>query len=121
MITFRGGAASGSRMLWPTRDADTTRYVRVEPWSPSGAELARFVGEYASDEAEVIYRIVADSGRLVLRWRPDGELALEPVYRDTFRARGAGIVWFHRDARGRVTGLSVGLGRARDVRFTKTS
>jgi CubicO group peptidase (beta-lactamase class C family) len=120
VITFRGGAAPSARMLWPTRDADTTRYVRVEPWRPTRAELLAFAGEYASDEADVSYRVAVDSGKLVLRWRPDGEIAIEPVYRDTFAARGAGIVWFHRDRRGRITGLSVGLGRARDIRFRKT-
>ena len=54
----------------------------------------------------------------MLRARPDDRLSFQPAYRDGFR-RGGQTIRFIRDAKGRVTGLRVFAGRARDVRFDR--
>ena len=41
---------------------------------------------------------------------------LAPIYRDAFRM-GGNIVRFHRDGTGRISSLSLGLGRVYDMRF----
>lgn len=87
--------------------------------APSAVRPAELVGEYRSDEAEVAYTVASDSGRLVLRRRPDTTLALTPAYADAFTTPGGWLVRFTRDRAGRVNGLSLGLGRVRDLRFER--
>jgi CubicO group peptidase (beta-lactamase class C family) len=112
---------STTEVLEPTADGDTTRYVAVARWMPTAAELSSFAGEYASEEANATYRVRLEKGKLIVEAPRVSPFELVPTWRDAFIASSAGNpVWFHRDARGRVTTMSVGFGRARDVRFTKT-
>jgi CubicO group peptidase (beta-lactamase class C family) len=118
-IADRGGKTT--EVLEPTPDGDTTRYVAVVPWKPAAAALTEFAGDYASDEADATYRLRVEKGKLVIEAPRMSALELVPTWRDAFIASDLGNpVWFHRDSRGRVTTMSVGFGRARDVRFTKT-
>lgn len=117
---LRFGAA-GREMLRLTADGDTIRYVRAEAWTPAPAELAELAGEYASDEAEVTVRLEVEGGKLRLVRRLSRPIELVPTYRDGALAPGAGIVWFHRDAAGKVTGFSLGSGRVRDLRFRRVA
>jgi hypothetical protein len=100
-------------------EMDEIVYEKVEPWMPSVAELAAFVGDYSSDEAEVTLTIASENGKLVLHRRPDTKIALSPTYRDGFQAPNLGSVRFLRDASGKVTSLSVGEARVWDLRFRK--
>ena len=106
-------------MLRPGPDGDTTRYLPVPEWKPTAAQLAEFAGEYVSDEAEVTLRLVVEGGKLVLHRRPNETMELSPSYRDALSAPRAGLLWFRRDGRGRVTGLSLGLGRVRELQFRR--
>ena len=73
------------------------------------------------DEAEVAYTIRADKGALVALRRPDARFALAPAYKDAFTNAQLPLVLFRRDAsNGQIVGLSLGLGRVRDLRFRKT-
>ena len=47
----------GDRMRIPSEMDGGTWYERVEPWTPTPAELASLAGEYTSDEAEVTFRV----------------------------------------------------------------
>jgi CubicO group peptidase (beta-lactamase class C family) len=100
-------------------EMDETVYEKVEPWTPSAADLAALTGDYVSDEAEVTLTIAIDDGKLVLRRRPDTKIALRPTYRDGFQAAGMGSVRFLRDPSGKVTELSVGEARVWDLRFRR--
>lgn len=94
------------------------RYERVEPWSPSPAELRVFTGTYHSDEAETTYRVSVEDGGLTVWQRPDVTRTLEPLYPDAFEMDGR-IVRFLRGAGGRVETLSLSLGRVYDMRFER--
>jgi CubicO group peptidase (beta-lactamase class C family) len=94
-------------------------YERVEPAKPTADELKLLAGTYASDEAEVDLKVIADGRDLKIHRRPDTTLTLRPVYADAFTAPGLGLVRFRRDPSGRVTGLSVTLDRVWDLRFLR--
>ena len=107
---------SGPRLLAP--DGDTIAFERVEEATPSAP--AELVGEYHSDEAEATYTVALEDGKLLLRRRPDVSVLLTPAYADAFTTPHGSLVRFTRDASGRVNGLSLGLGRVRDLRFART-
>jgi CubicO group peptidase (beta-lactamase class C family) len=100
---------------------DTVSYLLEEAWTPTTADLRQYVGEYSSDEAEADFDVVLDdSGKLVLRGRYDRRIELIPAYRHAFTTSdGPGLVIFRRDARGRVTSMSFGMGRVRDLQFVR--
>ena len=88
--------------------------------TPTAADLAKYQGTYVSDEAEVIYTIRAEDGALFARRRPDARFALAPSYKDAFTNAQLPLVLFRRDPKtGQVNGLSLGLGRVRDLRLRK--
>ena len=102
-----------------TDDGDTVVYVPAATAKLGAAALAEYAGTYRSDEAEGPYTIAVKDGALVLRLRPAFELALSPAYLDAFTAAGGELLRFRRDRAGRVTEVSVGNGRVREMRFAR--
>ena len=102
----------GSRMRVLTEGDEGNWYERVEPWNPAAAELARFVGEYTSDEAEATFRVVLEDGRLVMHRRPDGVFPLTPTYRDGFSCALGSVRFLGEE-------MSLGESRVWDLRFRK--
>ncbi len=98
----------------------STDYRRAAPVSPSAAQLGAYAGGYASDEADVTYRVIADGAglRLQLDRRPHITMALKPTYSDTFENEDM-VVRFRRDGAGQVRALSIGIPRVRDLVFTR--
>ena len=97
---------------------DTTRYVPARPAVATPTMFAQYVGTYVSEEAEVTYTVAVDSGKLVIRRRPGFTAALTPTYYDAFETPES-TLWFVRDRTGRVTGLSMGMGRVRELKFRR--
>lgn len=120
-VEFRGrDVARAFDVIGP--DGDRVRYAIAVPFAPTSADLARYEGTYVSDEAEVTYTVKVESGALIAARRPDVRIALTPAYHDAFTAAlRIPLVLFRRDARGQVNGLSLGLGRVRDLRFRRIS
>lgn len=108
---------TGLRLL--TADGDVIPFDRVSEAAPTPAQLAEYAGEYASDEAEVTYRIVVEEGKLVAKGRPDVSAPLTPLYADAFQAANGWLVRFARNGDGKISGLSLGLGRVRELRFER--
>lgn len=108
----------GKGLRGMTADGDVIPFERIAEAAPTPAQLAGYVGEYRSDEAEVTYTIAIEDGGLVLRLRPSTVLKLTPTYADAFTFPG-GTVRFLRDGQGKVTELSAFLGRVRDLRFQR--
>ena len=98
-------------------DGDTVVYLPVEAHAPSAQELAAYIGTYASDEAATSFTVAQQDGKLLLRQRPALSLELRPAYRDVFEAPTGDVVRFIRDDTGKVTEMSLFLGRVRDLRF----
>ena len=93
-------------------------FDKVERAHPSHDDMQVFVGDYVSDEAETTLTVALTSKGLELHQRPDAVHPLTPDYADAFDSE-LGIIRFLRDAKGRVTGLSVGESRVWDLRFRK--
>jgi CubicO group peptidase (beta-lactamase class C family) len=94
-------------------------YEKVEPVTPTAAQLAELAGTYVSDEAETVLTAVVENGALVLKRRPDTAIKLAPSYKDAFGAGPLGTVIFRRDPRGTVAELSVVQDRVWDLRFAR--
>jgi len=93
-------------------------YEATEGASPSGAELADFIGAYVSEEIDPVYRIVLDGDKLSLvRLKHEAEV-LRPAVRDVFTGE-IGTVRFARDANGHVTGFVLNAGRILNFHFTR--
>jgi len=119
-LFFSGGDANSTVVsVKVTRPADEpVFYYKVETAHPTRTELEGLVGEYASDEAEVTFKVAIEGDHLVIHRRPDTTIPLTPTYRDGFTS-SLGSVRFLRDADGLVSELSVGDPRVWDLRFRK--
>jgi hypothetical protein len=93
-------------------------FERVEPFTPTTAQLEAFAGVYRSDEIEATYRIVVKDGRLRLERLKSDSSMLEPLVTDTFSSQ-PGVIRFTRDATGTVIGFVLEAGRVRGVKFWK--
>ncbi|HZO18499.1 MAG TPA: serine hydrolase [Gemmatimonadaceae bacterium] len=111
------GRTRAMRLIQP--GGDTTTFLPVDAHVPTGDELAAYAGTYRSDEAATTFRIVVESGKLFLRQRPALSFALRPAYRDAFEVPTGDLVRFIRDGSGKVTEMSLFLGRVRDLRFVR--
>jgi CubicO group peptidase (beta-lactamase class C family) len=115
VYAFARDYASFSVESWQYTDE---RYERVEPWTPTEAELAQLTGTYHSEDAETTYVVRVESGQLVIWQRPNDTRRYAPIYRDAFRSGGY-IVRFRRDGSGPPGALSLSLGRVYDMRFER--
>lgn len=107
---------NGLRVLTP--DGDIIPFDRVTEVAPTAAQLAEYVGEYTSDEAEVTWKVAMEEGKLVVKWRPDVTVGLKPLYADAFHTENGFLIRFFRKE-GRISELSLGLSRVRDLRFER--
>jgi CubicO group peptidase (beta-lactamase class C family) len=113
--------APPTRARLVSADGDTAFFARETTWDPSATQLQSYAGTYTSDDAEATFTLTVKDGKLVATSRPDRSGALTPTYRDGFTTPDGNVVWFHRDARGRVNSASLGMGRVRDLRFRRVN
>ena len=111
----RGGARPDAVLRTP--DGDSMHLEPVPAFQPTAAELAEYVGEYESDEAEATYRVEVQSGALALVDRYGESRPLGPAYPDAFSGP-QGLIIFRRDGDA-VTAFSVVQGRVWDLRFER--
>jgi len=93
-------------------------FETAESFSPTGVQLAEYVGAYVSEEIDPVYRITGDGGKLCLvrmKHKPD---TLRPATRDVFTGQ-IGTVRFTRDANGRVSAFVLNAGRIQNFHFIK--
>ncbi len=103
--------------------------ARAEPVPPPDAgELARYTGDYASDELGVIYRLAMIDGRLSLRTildaggfpRDTSPAALRATRQDQFVESESGVrLSFTMDAKGIPTSFVASAGRTGGLVFTR--
>ncbi len=88
----------------------------------SSVDLNSFAGRYFSEELETFYDLSVEDGKLVIRHRRFGPVALTYTSGDSFSGTlPVSSMVFRRDAEGKVTGFEAGNGRARGIIFTKVS
>ncbi len=90
---------------------------RVKAVRPTAEELAQYVGEYASEEAESAFNVRLDGEALALTGRPDRRYPLTPLYADAFESEVGTIIF--RRAGERATEFSVVEDRVWDLRFRR--
>lgn len=108
------------RMQVASGGGKPTVFEEVQPASPRPEELAAYAGTYTSAELDTTWTLAVENGRLSLRPKRGTAMPLEPSFADAFGGP-AGLMRFQRDGEKKVTGFIVGAGRARDLKFTKTS
>lgn len=125
-------AANANAAALSKRVADVYLEGRLKPAPPeapkpalpktetslSPSQLARYAGEYYSEELDTHFHFVVRDKTLYLKRRfgPDGPL--QPVSRDTFRVAGATFA-FERDATDDIAALKVSEPRARNIAFER--
>jgi CubicO group peptidase (beta-lactamase class C family) len=88
----------------------------------ASVDLTSFAGRYFSEELETFYDLSVEDGKLVIRHRRFGPVALTHTNGDSFSGTlPVSQVVFQRDAQGTVTGFEAGNGRARGITFKKVS
>lgn len=120
---WRFTMAADGRPVTATRTSgdEVARYVAERAWSPTPAELAQFAGVWHSDEAEATFMFAVDGEQAAFVQRPATRIALTPQYKDHFTLGNDtnAVLWFIRDAAGRVTTLHMGASRVRDMPFAR--
>jgi hypothetical protein len=116
LVTDGSGKITGLRVL--SYGFELEALDKVEPATPSQAEMQAMAGEYRSDEAETTFSVVLTPKGLEIHQRPDTVYRLTPTYAGGFSSE-LGSVRFLRDKAGHVTGLSVGDSRIWDLRFER--
>ena len=94
------------------------------PQAPTQTAIPRELGQalagvYYSAELEATYRIVAGSDAVTLEMGNNGPVALRLTGPDLLRTPQGLELKLVRDGGSRITGLTIGAGRVRDLAFTK--
>lgn len=105
------GLATGLRTVTPTASD-----FPVAGTMPRADSLAKFVGDYSSDEVGVGFSVRLEQGRLVLRRAPADSWIITRVNKDGRFTAGPWQLWFTAERGGPV--MHLGSGRAYDVVFT---
>jgi CubicO group peptidase (beta-lactamase class C family) len=99
-------------------DGSITRLFLEQAWTPTAAELASFAGDWYSEEANATITFAVEGDKAFIKQRPTTKLPLGPLYKDHFGGPGQ-VIWFTRDASGKIDKLHVGTSRMRDMPFTR--
>jgi CubicO group peptidase (beta-lactamase class C family) len=120
-ITFNTAADSAVEGITFQQDGAQHPGKRVVE-KAAAVDLTSFTGRYFSEELETFYDLSVEEGKLVIRHRRFGPVALTHTSGDSFSATlPVSQVVFQRDAQGNVTGFEAGNGRARGIMFKKVS
>ena len=93
---------------WPTERV----FTRMTAPMPTASALAKFAGQYRSDETDTTYTVRIADGKLMLAWPRAYDIALDAVGGDRFLG-SRGTVTFTRKASGEVDGLTISNRRLR--------
>jgi len=116
-ITFNSAADGAVEGITFQQDGQHPGRRVVEKAS---VDLTTFAGRYFSEEIETFYDLSVEGGKLVIRHRRFGPVALTHTSGDSFSATlPVSQVVFQRDAQGYITGFEAGNGRARGIVFKK--
>jgi CubicO group peptidase (beta-lactamase class C family) len=99
----------------------TYRATRLEAWNPTPRELAKFVGQYFSEELGTFYEVEASDEGLILKHRRLEDVELVPKVIDSFSGSFPIVeIAFVRDQASVVVGLLASSGRTKDIEFVRS-
>ena len=112
---------SPDRFELKTKEGETVRYRRAQPYTATADDLKGFSGRYESDELLAVLELTPGKRGLAARLNNARPLGREfmPVDPDTFQF-GAFMLRFVRDDAGQVIALDLNSPVLRKVRFTRT-
>ena len=78
------------------------RFTAEAEWQPAAADLTTFAGDWYSDDADATVKFVAEGTNAFLLFKNSPRMAIRPLYKDCFTDGSGQILWFDRDASGKV-------------------
>lgn len=132
-LIFEPGSGGAPKKVRITGEEELNAVYEVIPdYAPSAAELASYVGDYASDELGVSFRLgmVEDKLKLVAMLDPAGFKRsggiplneLRPTLADEFEVSGTPVtLHFTRNAAHGISGFTLDAGRTRGMVFARRS
>ncbi|QQP94914.1 serine hydrolase domain-containing protein [Lysobacter enzymogenes] len=114
-LSFRDAGRGRPRVLVQQAEGERTEFEALAVAAPDAAALAAYAGDYRCEELGRDYRLSVIDGAL---HRFDPRVApprLEPLERDSF-TEDAITYRFQRGADGKIDGVSLDVGRVRDLR-----
>lgn len=118
-ITFEFDSDGRRVAMVRTDEDDVDRFLAVDEWKPTEAELKAMEGNWYSEEADAYVRTIAKDGKLIIRLESLDELPFDPSYKDHFTFPGGIVVWVTRNRTGEVDSFHVGAPRLRDMSFAR--
>ena len=115
-------AGSGRAKQLRTLDGQTQVgvFTRVEPFTPSAAQLRGYAGVYVSSELDVEWTLAADDAGLVIRRSKRADMAVQPLDVDMFTTIGD-FMKFSRSPRGDITGFTLVSTGVRSLTFERVN
>ncbi|MBK9155661.1 MAG: serine hydrolase [Chloracidobacterium sp.] len=98
---------------------DTVTYTLESEWKPTADDLQTMAGEWYSEDADATVKFEADGSNAFLLVKNAPRMTLRPLYKDHFAEQSGQLVWFDRNAAGKITGLHIGSDRMRDMPFVR--
>jgi CubicO group peptidase (beta-lactamase class C family) len=117
-VSFPSAASGAPRRMQLSGAGRVLDFEEEQPAALQPGDFAAYAGTYTSAELDTFWVLKVEDGRLILHPKRGEVMPLDPAYADAFLGP-AGVIRFQRDAAKKVTGFLVGVGRARDVQFTK--
>ncbi|MFN2387122.1 MAG: hypothetical protein ABR576_12715 [Thermoanaerobaculia bacterium] len=116
-VDFRAeGAVRELRLTYP--DEPPILFDSIRAASPGASRLAAYRGPYVNEELGVVYEIVWEGSRLLLRRPGHSPSELTARFEDAFSDRDIGVIRFARAASGEICGFTVRYG-AQSLEFAK--
>ena len=112
------GRAQGFRSFIDQTQNGT--FERVEPFTPSSAQLRAYTGTYTSSELDVAWTIAERDSGLVIRRPGKAHTVVEPLATDMFTTIGD-FMKFSRDSRGAINGFTLVSTGARSLSFERVN
>ena len=116
--TFKTDKDGKPTQLEVINPGGVTRLFAETEWIPAASDLSAFAGDWYSEEARAGFTLVVEGDKVFVTQRPSLRLPLRPVFKDHFNGQGY-MVWFTRDASGKIDKMHVGGSRMRDMPFVR--
>jgi CubicO group peptidase (beta-lactamase class C family) len=104
------------RVSFEGRKFDLYQKIVVESITP--AHINAYVGEYYSNELNVLYKVLLDEGQLFIKRGYAPKVALQPITREIFLSYDLDFQ-FEYNEQNQVCTFRLGSGRVRNIRFIK--
>lgn len=120
-LTLRRTVGGGIDALTVQRSGNSSVTLHpAAPWLPTNSDLATFVGQYRSADADGVWSITMNDSALKAQGPGGASFLLSPVYRNTFTSGDAGwTLAFDTNSAGEVAGVRFFRTRTLDVYFRR--